>query len=479
MRLRSIAPGRLVEASTTMSGARWSAPLALTIFVIPFAAWAVVHPHREGDTVVLVHGADAARACLADSQFTGCPGVIHFPLFQYLPSIVLGALGVPDSAIVHVLATLSTCSFAAVLFLTWRIVRRRAGAGAAAVAVGVVAAGPLLVYVPSSFGELLASLLILLFVDAILARRSFVGIAGTFWLAGITKETAFPFLLALGLAALLGTTDQLGYRAMRGPLAALVVGAALAVVTNAAFNVFRFDSVRNVPLLQPIYRVPGVERRAELALGLWASPNGGMLIFWPAAVLIVGATVLHGLCTTGLRRWPAVLLLAVAAGLTAGFASWAAPFGWFAWGSRLMMPWIPALVVLALAIYPAPATSLAGWIGRSRTRRVGTGLLAAVLALPHLAALFPSDPQVRDALVRLFATDATCPVPPIIEKVTRAYYYGCINHWAWEKTPVWLNSLRAARDNSAGVFFSLLLVVSFVSAALVAPFGRRSVGARA
>jgi hypothetical protein len=430
-----------------------------------------LHPRREGDTVALVRGADAARACLAEREFVACPDVVHFPLFQYIPSITLGASGISDATIVDILAVLSTCSFVGIIIVTWRILRHRAGSGAAAVAVGSLVSGPLLWYVPSSFGEMLAALLVLLFIETLLARRRFIAVASTLWLAGITKETAIPFLLALGLAALLGPNAWRGIGEVRPQFTGLAVGALLVLVTNAGFNMFRFDSVRNVTLLQPLYRVPGLERRAEFVLGLWAAPNAGMLIFWPAAVLLFAVSVIQGL-RSGWRRWPAVLLVGVIAGLTAGFASWSAPFGWYAWGSRLMMPWIPALLVLAIALYPVSARAFAEWLGRTRSHRIGAGFVASVLALPHLASLFPSDPYVQDSLVRLFAPDSKCPITPIIEVVTSDYYYGCTNHRAWEKTPVWLNSLQAVRGNAVGVAFAALLIVSFITAALAAPFGR-------
>jgi hypothetical protein len=427
----------------------------------------LLHPRREGDTAAVVQGARAARSCIADGHFLGCSGVFEFPLFQYLPAAALGAVGVSDAGILRVLAALSTVSFAAILLLAWRIVSRRADAGSAALVVAVLVAGPLLWYARSSFGEMLAAFLILLFVEAVLSRRSTAAVAGTFWLAGITKETALPFLLVLGAVALFGFGRETRLSVVRAQLTGAAVGTALVIVTTFGFNLFRFDSIRNKTNLQDLFRVPGLGRRSELAAGIWAAPNGGIIPFWPLAVLLGAAALLWGLrrgVAAGTARWPAAALVVVAAILTAGFASWYSPFGWNAWGPRLMLPWLPVLLVLATVLYPRPARALAEWIGATTARTALTGVIVALAALPHLAALRSPDP-----LNRLFAPDRTCPVPLIVQQVPRDYFYHCINHLAWAKTPVWIDSLRAL-GNGTGVAFTLLLILACVASLLLAPF---------
>src|SRR5438876_5049773 len=93
-------------------------------FLAAFLVWCLIHPRYEGDTIAVVHGADAARTCLANGPLTNCQGVFYFPLFQYLPAMALGALGAGDTTILRVLAAVSTVCFAGILILSWRIVRR-------------------------------------------------------------------------------------------------------------------------------------------------------------------------------------------------------------------------------------------------------------------------------------------------------------------------------------------------------------------
>jgi len=240
------------------------------------------------------------------------------------------------------------------------------------------------------------------------------------------------------------------------------------LVSTAAFNLFRFDSVGNKTYLQPLFRVPGLTRRVELAGGVWAAPNGGVIPFWPLLVLLLAAALVSGLRRRegqGVPRWPAIVLVGMVAVLTAQFASWYSPFGWIAWGPRLFLPWLPVLLVLATVLYPRPAQTLASWVGGTSTRKIGAGLALALAALPHLAALRPPDP-----LERLFALDASCPVPAVLQKVSTGYFYRCLDHTAWAKTPVWVDSLRTL-DAGRGVWLALAVVAACLAALLTAPLG--------
>jgi hypothetical protein len=456
-----LSSGRSAVSHYTLAGLAFA-------FVGVLLVWSLLHPRFEGDTNGVVWGSDAARSCLSHGPLTGCPGVYYFPLLQYLPAMALGAIGVGDRSILRVLAVISTLCLAGILVLAWRIVSRYSGRGAAAIVVSVLAAGPLLWYARSTFGEMLAAFLMLLFAEAVLARRGPLAVGATLWLAGITKETALPFLLVLGAVALLAPIRG-KLRLVRAQLWALGLGGVLVFATNAGFNLFRFDSIWNTWNLRPLYRVPGLDRKLQIAVAIWAAPNGGLLFFWSLAVLLGVVTLAWAVRRrdrAGPPRWPAWVLIGVGAWLTAGFASWYAPFGWNAWGPRLEMPWIPVLLVLATVLYPHRARAIAAWIGATGARRVAAGLLVALVALPHVAALFGTDP-----LFRLFGPDRVCPVPVVMEQVSVGYAYGCLHHVAWAKTPVLADALRSLGGGTAFAF-AVLLAISAVSAFLVAPLGR-------
>lgn len=91
---------------------------------------------------------------------------------------------------------------------------------------------------------------------------------------------------------------------------------------------------------------PSLTTSAEFLFGSLFSPNGGLLIFWSVPVFIAVA----GWRWVGLVPRREALLLAGIVLLVSclAFANWWAPFGWDAWGNRLLLPAMLAAVVAAL-----------------------------------------------------------------------------------------------------------------------------------
>src|SRR5207249_4909356 len=82
------------------------------------------------------------------------------------------------------------------------------------------------------------------------------------------------------------------------------------------------------------------------------------------ATVLIGATSISAIRNLlqyprAPRRWaPGLAVTASVAGFSAVLASWYAPFGWETYGSRLMMPLLPAAVVAA--VYCAEPSLLNG-----------------------------------------------------------------------------------------------------------------------
>src|SRR5205823_13112903 len=102
------------------------------------------------------------------------------------------------------------------------------------------------------------------------------------------KETAFPFFVLLGIAGTFCNAAVWTERAaMVKRVAVLIAAASSAVIVNAAFNYVRFGTVANRAYLDPTLIVSSTDQLSFFA-GLWASPNGGVLVFCPAfAVLLI------------------------------------------------------------------------------------------------------------------------------------------------------------------------------------------------
>jgi hypothetical protein len=389
----------------------------------------------SADTVLVVRGTHAAFRCLGRSSFTHCEAAGPLPLLQYLPTALFESVGLSQEATLKALALTNALAFFVAFLLVWRTLGPRLGRGWAPALSLLLLSGPLLWYTRATFAEMLATVATLFAVSLALVRARPIWVALAVFAAVITKDTAAPFVLVLVALALVapGAPDA---RTRRPWAIALGAGALAGVVATVAFNLFRFGRLTNQFYLAPQFRVPGLRLKADFFAALWLAPNGGLLFFWTTAtalLVLLGAAAWRRTRerSTFAPAGAAVILASTLAVLTLGFASWWAPFGWVAWGPRLLLPWIPAAIVVGAAWYGDGARQL---LARALERPAAAGaLLTVVLAagLPHAGALVD-----RAAVYDLFEKpDAACPRLPILPLVTRAYYFSCIRHYAWTKRP--------------------------------------------
>ena len=120
---------------------------------------------------------------------------------------------------------------------------------------------------------------------------------------------------ALGVIAIVSSE---ALRARRGGrLASVALGSLLAVAANASFNLLRFGVPYNQILLGPAMPVVPVSERPSFFLGLWLSPNGGLVFFW-ASFAAVLASVLVASWRLRLAKGPICGIALVLAALTLG-----------------------------------------------------------------------------------------------------------------------------------------------------------------
>jgi hypothetical protein len=424
-------------------------------------AW-LAQPVIGGDTAPLMAGTEALGRCLADLDLVSCnqtTPIGPYPLVQYVPDLLAdaGAELSADSR-VRVLAILSGLGVAAAIAAAW-IVLRRVGCpewrwGFLLVAVS----GPALAYGNTTWGEMLAMGLLTIFVAAALVptRPAVLGLAA--FGAGLTKETGYPFVLALGIISLLLARKRTG-GSIRLHVLLGATGVALAFAVSSAFNLIRFGTPRNAYYLDPALRTSTVDWFAELAAGLFVAPNGGIVFFWPLAFVLVALLVsipavqaLRG--TTSWREaWVSLALIGVVTGLVVGLAAWWAPFGWWAWGPRLSLPWVLPILLLALAAF---GSMLTPFVARALTSLAGLGVaaLVVVVALPHVGLL--GRPQTVGEFF-FFHKTSVCPgggPPP-----TPAYY-DCLREEMWSRHPIWLDSLSSlATPKGASTALAVVIVI--------------------
>lgn len=444
--------------------------LGLAGIVLAWLAETVV----GGDSGQLMAGTEALRRCLTDFDLVSCEQATPigpWPIMQYLPDLVADAAGPSTEGRDRVLTTLSSVGVVACIGAAWIVLRRLSYAEWRWGFLLVVVTGPALAYGSATWGEMLAAGLLTLLVAAGLlrARPVLVGLAA--FGAGLTKETGYPFVVALGLVALLLARRRTG-EPIRRHVILLVGGIALAVGAGSALNLLRFGTPRNAYYLDPALRTATVEWFFEIAAGLFVAPNGGILFFWPLASFLV-ALLLVSPVARALRQeaawsdaWVSLALAAIIGGLVAGLAAWWAPFGWWAWGPRLSLPWVFPILLLSLAAFGDTLTPMISRVLAPEAGLVAVTAVVLLVALPHIGFLWHAD-VVGDFF--FFHETSVCPgggPPP-----TTAYY-DCLREQMWVRHPIWLDALSGLRKPQA---VGTAAAVSLAAVGCLAQFRRETV----
>ena len=438
------------------------AALGCLIAVFVLDLWvALAHPHMTGDTSGLVIGSRRVVDCLREHRFTHCEtaqegGFVGlWPLMQYLPAVALRAVGLSHDSALRVIIALNAIALGALGTLVWVVAKRKADAVWAPVLAAALVASPLLWYGTAAFGEALAGAVIIAAVAAALLRARPSVVASLVVLACITKETNPPFVLALVALATVAVAETRDEKRRR--LILIAVAAVGGAAANAGFNVFRYGSIRNPSLLHPYEQAPN--RAAVRAFAaLWVAPNGGILWFWPVAVAILALAVAASIRHTGRswswRRWAAPIVAGLLVVEVAGLSKWYSPFGWIAWGPRLLLPLMPSMLLVVAVLGTADATRflrrfLTGrwfWPGAVATVLVGLPQ-AMVMYYPHTLAKFFGDPRCRNAHVG--------------SNPTR--YYRCFDYLAWSKRPLLLQDGLEGLNSAGGRIFAVAFGAAILS----------------
>ena len=374
-----------------------AAVAALGAFLYLAVIW-LTHPFTGGDTPFVLDGTNAFLNCLQAHDYNACgfTGELNYwglmspigwwPLLQHIPdAITIGLGGDGHAARTRVLATLSVVGVVATVSLGWLVLRRVGQPRWFWGYLFIVLSGPILAYGHQTAGEMLAMGLLVALVAAAVLRAPPPVIALAAAGACVTKETSYPFVVALGLTGLVLARRRTGQPILTHALWG-AGGVAIAVTAASLFNVVRFGSVLNTNYLDEQLRTPGVGRTLDYVAAVFFSPSGGLLFSWPGATLVVGAACLLALVTapfTSSYTRTALVVIGCVITLAIGFASWWTPFGWSAYGPRLQLPWVPPLVLLCLVAY-------GGALGRVTKRFLARAWRTALVFAVALAGALPS-----------------------------------------------------------------------------------------
>ncbi|XXF80700.1 hypothetical protein P2318_13380 [Myxococcaceae bacterium GXIMD 01537] len=423
----------------------WLGMLGLAFLTRLMARYAFV----DGDTQDLLGCADGVLRCVSEGRWSGCTEAGKWPLFQYVPTLLMRLAGRSREEAGLVLAYLSIASFLGLLVLTWRTLAARSRPVAIA-AVLVLGSGVLFHYATRSFGELLAAFAAAAFAASWLRRQSPGRVGLLAFLLGLTKETAFPFIGLLGAACALvhhepGTSWRGLLRAERGRLVGTTVGVALSLVLSAAFNLARFGTPYNARYLLEASWAPPMSRQVEHFAALWVAPNAGLLFFWPLLVLLLAAlpfAVARQRKTGGpaVSWYPLLAVGALVGMLCVLLSRWWAPFGWWSWGPRLILPWLPAALLVLLYAYSQAAEALVRPLVATPVHAALLALVLCVVGAPHFVSIVRSN----ELLEAFFVHQGTCPGPD--QLALRAEAYQCLRAQAWTHASPLLHAYQLIPD---------------------------------
>jgi hypothetical protein len=156
---------------------------------------------------------------------------------------------------------------------------------------------------------------------------------------------------------------------------------------------------------------------------------------------------------------PALVIAAVAFGLTVGFAAWWTPFGWFGYGPRLMLPWLPPLVLIALVAYGTELSELTRRALEPRWALLAVLAVALAFTLPTIGQLWRPN-----AISAFFEQQTpTCQAP---WRAGNAAWYGCQHRQMWLDRPMQLYALRGIKT-PAGLSTAFVVTLGLASCLLL------------
>jgi hypothetical protein len=447
-------------------------------FAFLVAVWVAI-PFVSGDTPFVLDGSNAFLACLSNHDYSACgyTGKLNYwglnnpigdwPLLQHVPdllSIGLGADG--HRARTRILELLSVAGIVGSVALA-RVVLSRIGQPAWFWGfMVVVLSSPFLWYARTTSGEVLATGLLVALVAATVlpAHPLLVGLAaiGASW----TKETSYPFVVALGVLGLVLARRRTGTR-IRPHLVWGAAGMAIAIVTTSLFNIVRFGKIISPNFFESELHTPGLARRLEYTAAVIVSPAGGMFVFWPAACVLVLAGVLLGFLRKDLDARPAVVIVLVILASSFGFASWWTPFGWSAYGPRLALPWGLPLVLITLVAYGEPLGNLVRRVLVPSWRLLLVTAAVLVFTLSNIGQMWRPNQMGRFFLQE---NPATCDAP---WRGTPEEWNACQHRLMWFHRPLPFYAARGV-GSSGGAVTTAAVAVGLLASLILLRDGLRT-----
>lgn len=322
--------------------------------LIVLASTFYIYP--SGDTQALLNGLDHALTCLSSTPVMIPCGVevVHFPIFQYLVGAPFSVLGFKNATIVNIFGLMSVAWTLIAGAVFWRTGVLTSGKPGGHLSLLVLLSGYLLWYMTASFNEAASFGLFALLALSVIDRWRIIYVCIIAFACTITKEVAFPFVLYFMSLSFFAREMRMGQALTvlgcirrflfeyKFAICSVIVG----VVINLLFNYFRFGSVKNLTILDVILLTPW-EYVPGFFVDLFMSPAGGLVFTWFSLCMVLIIPTLF-LVRDRTTIWTICFVLIGLMIANFGLARWYSPFGWYAWGPRLTLPFLGSVGVIGL-----------------------------------------------------------------------------------------------------------------------------------
>lgn len=193
------------------------------------------------------------------------------------------------------------------------------------------------------------------------------------------------------------------------------------------------------------------------------------LFYWSARSHRGDRTATRWCSSTIPDRFSIACALASSTAARSCISSWYAPHGWIAWGPRLLLPWLPAIVYLTCYFYPNAIEQGAASLGANPWRVSIAFAFFAAFALPNFF-------EVLDTrlLQTLFQPDHVFPHPMPIQE-DRAGYFAYVNYLMWSKRSMLIDCYDWVLHRSFRDRLLLYVACMAVLAQAIAGSARKSV----
>lgn len=316
------------------------------VFLVNLTVMAVSPPTDIGDSIAAIQSAAVLLECLKTGADT-CPGMAQFgPSIYFIPILTqIFELSLEDG--LNTLAWVSLLSYVLMLLI---ITKMKSGLSNYynLVLFGFMVGLPL-AYAKTTFSESVSTLALILILLGRYKNAPFLYFLGFLFSSG-TRESGIvlSILILIILEKYFCHQEEIEKSPKR--LFSGLFGITVGAFTLFALNLYRWTTFTNPIYTNDSYYITRPTTFVSSLVGLVFSFNGGLVFFWPITILVFFLSL--RLIKNG-KLFEAIVSLSPLLVIIFICSLWFSPFGWYAWGPRLVFP-IAAFTILLMALTADP-----------------------------------------------------------------------------------------------------------------------------